>query len=671
MVSLSEVEILALADLLRLEDRREYDETRIAAYLGDPSREVRRSAARAAGRIRDPRAVGPLIQALADSSGSVRAETAFALGQLGDSSAHVVSALADLGLDPTEALAARVEAVAALGKLRSEQARGILETILGNEATGNGNYPDPVIEEALLAIWKFPRVDGMTEPIAKLAESPASEKRWRAVYALMRLADPAMITTLLERRHDSDPLVRALTMRGLQPGVADSAGRRADAGAALAEATRDPHPHVRINALRALGNYRTPEYSSTLAIGLRDEDTNVRVAAAEALTELGGDEATMALEALANDSTTRLALRATALTGLLHLAPERGLLIADTLARSEEWLTRLYTARALSALPMELRIDPLTRLVYDTDPRIVAAALSGLATPEPELAPGLMRIFIEQLGSSDTGVREAALRGLGAHAGATELPLLLDAYERAQHDDGVNTAARAAVAALGLLAERGVPVQRAFFRRFSRATDPIVLREVAEALGPGEWGDIFPLVPEHTADYYEEVVRTLVAPDLAGAPRPRAIIHTATGTITLELAAADAPLTVHNLMTLANEGYFTGFRWHRVVPNFVLQDGDPRGDGLGGPGYTIRDEFNRLRYLRGTLGMALDGADTGGSQFFITHAPQPHLDGAYTVFGQVIAGLDVADRVAQDDPIHRIEIVPAIAAAPPFGMVGR
>jgi len=353
----------------------------------------------------------------------VRAEAAFALGQLGDSSAHVVSALANLGLDPTEALAPRVEAVAALGKLRSEQARGILETILGNGAARDGNYPDAIVEEALLAIWKFPRVDGVTEPIAKLAESPESERRWRAVYALMRLADPAMITTLLERRHDPDPLVRALAMRGLQPGVVDSAGRHAEAGAALAEATLDPHPQVRINALRALGNYRAFEYTTTLAVGLRDQDANVRVAAAEALTELGGDEAATALETLASDSTARLALRATALTGLLRLAPERGLVIADTFAQAEEWLTRLYAARALSALPMELRVDPLTRLVYDPDPRIVAAALSGLATSESERAPGLMRIFIEQLGSADTGVRAAALRGLGAHAGATELPL--------------------------------------------------------------------------------------------------------------------------------------------------------------------------------------------------------------------------------------------------------
>ena len=89
------------------------------------------------------------------------------------------------------------------------------------------------------------------------------------------------------------------------------------------------------------------------------------------------------------------------------------------------------------------------------------------------------------------------------------------------------------------------------------------------------------------------------------------------------------------------------------MPDFVVQDGDPRGDGNGGPGYTIRDELNDLPYLRGTVGMALVGPDTGGSQWFITHSPQPHLDAKYTVFGHVVAGMDVVDKLKQGDTIVR------------------
>src|SRR5678809_1706931 len=124
---------------------------------------------------------------------------------------------------------------------------------------------------------------------------------------------------------------------------------------------------------------------------------------------------------------------------------------------------------------------------------------------------------------------------------------------------------------------------------------------------------------------------------------PHAYIDTDKGTIEVELAILEAPLTVENFVTLASEGYFNGLTIHRVVPDFVVQDGDPRGDGEGGPGYTIRDEINERPYLRGTVGMALDWADTGSSQFFITHSPAPHLNAKYTVFGTVVAGMEVVD----------------------------
>jgi cyclophilin family peptidyl-prolyl cis-trans isomerase len=111
---------------------------------------------------------------------------------------------------------------------------------------------------------------------------------------------------------------------------------------------------------------------------------------------------------------------------------------------------------------------------------------------------------------------------------------------------------------------------------------------------------------------------------------------------------------VDNFLHLVDRRYFDNGRWHRVVPNFVIQDGDPRGDGSGGPGTTIRDEINRRRYDAGTVGMALSGPDTGGSQFFITHSPQPHLDGGYTVFGRLVSGWDVLGLVVQGDRIRRI-----------------
>lgn len=655
-VTLGEFEIKGIAELIRIEDRREYDAATLDRYHRAAHPELRRRAALAAGRIRAPQAVPALLVALGDPDAGVRAEAAFALGQIGDTAATVVGALAGRALDPEEDPEVRTEAVATLGKLGTVEARIAVEAILENasrpEAAGTD---DQVTGEALLAIWKFRRVEGMTGPVVRIAGSGGSELRWRAVYALMRLGDPGTVQSLLDHRSDPDPLVRALALRGLQPAVVDSSGRRAAAIDALTGAVSDPHPHVRINALRALAAFRVPESTSTLERAIEDVDANVALAAIESLAEVGGERAVAALEILARDPGTRIALRAAALAGLLRNDPDRGTQIAGGLSRDTHWLNRLYAARALTAAPKDWGVPRLIELAYDDDPRVASTALSGLATVPAEDAPDLHRLFIEQLGAADLGTRAAALRGIARRATPAELPVLLDAYERAGHDKE-NDAALAAVAALGALAEQGVPVARSFFQRFPRSPDPIVRREVREKLGAGNWGEIYPVETGRGSEFYESIARTLVAPDLAGAPRPRAQIRTAAGTITIELRPADAPLTVHNFITLAQQGYFDGFRWHRVVPNFVLQDGDPRGDGLGGPGYTIRDEINRIRYLRGTVGMALAGPDTGGSQFFITHAPQPHLDGGYTVFGQVVAGIDAADRVAQDDGIERINI---------------
>jgi cyclophilin family peptidyl-prolyl cis-trans isomerase len=129
------------------------------------------------------------------------------------------------------------------------------------------------------------------------------------------------------------------------------------------------------------------------------------------------------------------------------------------------------------------------------------------------------------------------------------------------------------------------------------------------------------------------------------------------GTIQMALLTQDAPITTWNFAQLARKGYFDNTSFMRVVPNFVIQGGDPRNDMSGGPGYAIRDEINLQKYTRGAVGMALSGPDTGGSQFFITHSPQPHLDGGYTIFARVYDGMNgVVDQVERGDAVRTITI---------------
>ena len=163
------------------------------------------------------------------------------------------------------------------------------------------------------------------------------------------------------------------------------------------------------------------------------------------------------------------------------------------------------------------------------------------------------------------------------------------------------------------------------------------------------------------------------APEPAPAPEPKtysapppmiidtskqytATIETEKGNLVLELFASDVPVTVNNFVFLAGEEFYNGTIFHRVIPGFMAQGGDPTGTGTGTPGYSFADEFTKHTHVTGALSMANSGPDTNGCQFFITYTPQPHLDGKHTVFGQLIEGTDVLEKIEQGDTIIRINI---------------
>jgi peptidyl-prolyl cis-trans isomerase B (cyclophilin B) len=152
------------------------------------------------------------------------------------------------------------------------------------------------------------------------------------------------------------------------------------------------------------------------------------------------------------------------------------------------------------------------------------------------------------------------------------------------------------------------------------------------------------------------VVAVVVITTMPEEPKTYATIETEKGNLVLELFASDVPRTVNNFVTLAREGFYDGLTFHRVVPGFVVQGGDPNGDGTGGPGYQFDDEITEHTHVAGALSMANSGPNTNGSQFFITYTPQHHLDGVHSVFGQLIEGMDVLERIEQGDVMIRVTI---------------
>ncbi|HSJ09391.1 MAG TPA: peptidylprolyl isomerase, partial [Longimicrobiales bacterium] len=347
-------------------------------------------------------------------------------------------------------------------------------------------------------------------------------------------------------------------------------------------------------------------------------------------------------------------VRTAALTSWLRIDAATAAPVAAQWADSARWILRLHAARALAQAPWIAALSTLQPLTRDPN-YLVAAAAFGSLRAVADSTIDVRRIFVEgMIRAEHPLVRAAAIGGIAANPTTADLDILLQAYDRARQDS-IRDAAAAAVAGLGRLRRAGTPAERSFFLRFGQFGPPAdiaLYRAIDRELGtPPQWTPPAARPEPKPLEFYVDIVQRYVAPDLERLVPPHVVITTQHGEIVIALAGGDAPLTVHNFLSLIDRGYYANTRWHRVVPNFVIQDGDPRGDGSGGPGYAIRDEINALRYDRGALGMALSGPDTGGSQWFITHSPQPHLDGGYTIFGRVVSGMDVVDRVVQEEPI--------------------
>jgi cyclophilin family peptidyl-prolyl cis-trans isomerase len=296
----------------------------------------------------------------------------------------------------------------------------------------------------------------------------------------------------------------------------------------------------------------------------------------------------------------------------------------------------------------ETSLPRLQQALKDPDPRVIPAVLAALVRLR---APGTATVLLSLLGHEDPVIRAAAATGLGELKPDGAASRLAEAYKAALADPVC--VARAAV--LDAIVGYGPAPALPLLKGALADPDWAVRLKAARLLAPltptvDLAGAIRPVPARHDAAWYvsPELVRPTVSPHV--------FIDTSRGTIEIELAVLDAPLTAANVMALARGGFYNGLTFHRVVPNFVVQAGDPRGDGEGGAAFTIRDEINDRPCLSGAVGMALDGADTGGSQFFITRSPQPHLDGRYTIFGQVVAGMDVVGRLQQWDTITRVRV---------------
>ena len=517
-------------------------------------------------------------------------------------------------------------------------------TQIGAVAPDEEQLQTPEIEACRLALFALVRLR-QYDALARVAlddQGQAVSRWWPVAYALQRIGDARAAPALLSLVSGPGVYTPAFALRGL----ATARDTRAVAPAIAIAARADADVRLRVAAVRALGQVGGADAVAPL-LKLLDAPGTPQNVALETVEALGALRDRRALDPVLNRMTDRWAsMRSAALTAAARIDPDGFLLIVSSLERDREWSVRASMASVFATLPADLARPALLDLAGDTDVRVQIPALEALAKIG---APDLTKRLFDGLEAPDASLRATAARLMGEARPDGGAARLSAAYARAEGD--ASDAARLAV--LEALARYGGDEAREIAKRALADRDwPVRVRAAAilQGLGQPQAAPDRPALLRQPAEFFES--ERVLRPKFS----PHAYIETRLGTIEIELNIVDAPFTTHSFVELARAGFFNGVRVHRLIPNFVIQTGDPRGDGEGGPGYTIRDEFNTQPYVRGTVGMALAGKDTGGSQFFITVSPQPHLDGKYTVFGRVVNGFDQLDRLSQWDIIERIRI---------------
>ena len=626
----------------------------LVALLTDAEGRVRRRAALAIGRVGLAEGVTPLAALLAgDRDAEVRQMAAFGMGLIGDRSAADPLRAALRDADPlvqgraAEALGLIGDAASAPAIAAMASAHVPALNAASLEPDEGASPLDPPAEAFRLGLYALTRLKA-ADALASVALDGAGLARvawWPVAYALSRTDDARFVPALTAMLRSRSGVSRAFAARGL--GSRKAAGSQG-ALVPLARAWRTD-PRAAVAAIRALAQIGGPDAAAPIReiAQTRDADPNLRLEAVTALGTLRDHESLdVVLDAVSDPWPS---MRASALRALRDIDLDTFVIVLSGLDADPHVSVRTTVVSLLPSLGAARARPRLAALLTGQDPAVTAAAITamtGMQEKPSDFADTLLRL----LAGGDVLVRAAAAEALGVLKPQGGERALAAAYTAALADDLY----QARAAALSALAKYGAAAAADTLNAALGDREWPVRRRAADLLREFDPASRAPArirpAPSRPAEAYAD--RWLVAPPVS----PHVYLETDRGEIEIELLVLDAPLTCESFLALSRRGYFSGMAIHRVVPNFVVQAGDRRGDGEGGPGYTLRDELNMRPYVRGAVGMALDGADTGGSQFFITHSPQPHLDGRYTVFGRVVAGMEVVDRLRQGDEIRRVRV---------------
>ena len=654
--------------LLQAEDARPATAAGLAAIKEGLAGPGRRTAVRAIGRLERPEMIPLLAPALNDGVG-IRAEAANALAQMARTPAAVIEvqklllarAAADATLNTWESWG---EIAAALGRLPYDTAAQVAET----EAVLLTGLPAPDsmndVETAAL-VGSARGFESLARTVRARKLPPLSERAWD----LLRWAATA-------QRPASDPrsaITRRLAMASLVTGNqattsvierglndADTEVRRLAAAAAgtdariderdrlLKIALADKEPRVRLEALRSWGRLLQKTSCAPVVAALKDPNTHVRL---QAIDQLGAacpapENPSAALAAIAQTLENRPRqwhAPAHAIVALARIDRQSARALLPSFMSHPTWQVRMYAARAAGAIG---RAGDLSAMATDRHPNVAEAALSALIDLK---SPEAVTAALEALTRPDYQLILTAVRALEdktlAPKVTTHLVTALGRISK-EHKD---TSRDPRMAILNRLQSYGDVSQATNLEGYLRDFDPAIAQKAAEILtawtGTPRTAQPQPLTPPGV---------TLAQ---VTALRGKALrFHMAgLGHFDIGLDVEAAPLTAIRIARRAGEGYYDGLTFHRVVPNFVIQGGSPGANEYAGEAHYMRDEVG-LHY-RGTVGISTRGRDTGDAQIFVNLVDSTRLDHNYTVFGTVVAGMDVVDNILEGDVIERVELI--------------
>jgi cyclophilin family peptidyl-prolyl cis-trans isomerase/HEAT repeat protein len=653
--------------VLQAEDRRAptpRDLAIIRAGLHGGDAQTVLVAVRALGRLERPVLIADITPSLRHAAPEIRSEAANAIGQAAqgwkgdkaltaqalDAVSNPLVARLKVEAEP-DVRAAICETIGRLPYVNASQAQAAEKTLVdmaGRAETITDRLGVAEGFEGLLRLQRTLRAPG-GEALAALRRLAIPMRGEASTGArVRRLALEALTTAravdaevLDAAALDPDAQVRRIAMRAAAAGAPQVAAEAVHR--VLTQGRADESPAARLEALRSLRARNDADSCAAALVAAGDRDMHVTLLALDQLGACGSaPDASAALERTVTDLSDAASARgwhraAHALVALATAAPTRGAAALPQFTGSRIWQLRLYAARAAAQLEDRATLE---RLARDEDDNVREAAVEGLRTIAGHDADAIYVSGLARNGYQIVRVSALALDGTPHLEQA--MPALKAAWQRliAEGRDNSHDARDAIAKTLRSVgADPGVPPSPSYGEARQSA------RRDGGRPGPARG-------PAPTqSDLNADDLRRLAA------PRARVTIR-GIGTFELALFTAHAPAAVLRFAHLAEAGYYNGLTFHRVVPNFVIQGGSPGATEFIGDASFMRDEVGRWPHVRGAVGISTRGRDTGDAQIFVDLVDNPRLDHDYTVFAQVLNGIEIVDQILEGDVIERIEIIP-------------